>query len=61
MMAVALWWGYDSSLALELWQLFCGGDTMVVCNQIMAVVCGGDTTVEWILNDAICFVVGTRQ
>jgi hypothetical protein len=29
---------YDSSLALELWQLFCGGDTTVVCNRIMAVV-----------------------
>jgi hypothetical protein len=27
MMAVALWWGYDSSLAIELWQLFFGGDT----------------------------------
>jgi hypothetical protein len=23
--------GYDSSLAIELWQLFCGGDTTVVC------------------------------
>jgi hypothetical protein len=45
MLAVASWWGYDRSLALELWQLFYGGDTTVV----------------WILNDAICFVVGTRQ
>jgi hypothetical protein len=25
MMEVALWWGYDSSLAIELWQLICGG------------------------------------
>jgi membrane protein required for beta-lactamase induction len=38
MMAVVLWWGYDSSLALESWQLFCGGDTTVVCYRIMAVV-----------------------
>jgi hypothetical protein len=45
MMEVALWWGYDRSLAIELWQLFCGGDTTVVR----------------ILKDAICFVVGTRQ
>jgi hypothetical protein len=24
MIAVALWWGYDRSLAIKLWQLFCG-------------------------------------
>jgi hypothetical protein len=36
--------GYDSSLALELWQLFCGGDTTVV----------------WLSNDGSCFVVGIR-
>jgi hypothetical protein len=38
MIAVVLWWGYDSRLALESWQLFCGGDTTVVCYRIMAVV-----------------------
>ena len=44
-MAVVLLWGYDSSLALELWQLFCGEDTTVV----------------WLSNDGSCFVVGIRQ
>jgi hypothetical protein len=37
-MTVVLRWGYDSSLAIELWQLFFGGDKTEVCNQIMAVV-----------------------
>ena len=45
MMAVALWWGYDRSLAIELWQLFCGGDTTVV----------------WRSNYGSCFVVGIRR
>ena len=61
MMAVVLGWGYDSRLALELWQLFCGGDKTVVCYQIMQLFCGEDKTVVWLSNDGSCFVVGIRQ
>jgi hypothetical protein len=45
MMAIVLGWGYDSRLELELWQLFCGGDTTVV----------------WLSNCGSCFVLGIRQ
>jgi hypothetical protein len=45
MMEVALWWGYDSNLAIEWWQLLCGGDTRVV----------------WRSNYGSCFVVGIRR
>jgi Flp pilus assembly protein protease CpaA len=45
MIAVALWWGYDRSLAIKL------GSCFVV----------GDTTMDWLSNDGSCFVVGIRQ